>query len=231
MYICSTFNFKNLKIMSKYNQGILGPFSGKVGPVVGAFWKGRYVMRVRPAHMTNPQTEDQMRTRLRLSLLSTFLSPFRETLKIGMKKKMAEFSITAVNAGIKMNQLAVTGSYPAMSVDPATVQLSNGLGFNVETPTMSVAAAGPSVNISWVNNAGVDPTCLDQDRVIVCLRNKTTGQVVMDAVSATRVDQAAAVVTPGSWAGLKAQGFIFTTNVEGDIISPTAYLGEVTINS
>lgn len=217
--------------MSKYNQGILGPFSGKVGPVVGAFWKGRNVMRVRPAHMTNPQTEDQMRVRQRLSILSVFLSPFREALKIGMKKKMAEFAITAVNAGIKMNQLATTGSYPNMSVDPATVQLSNGLGFNVGTPTMAAAAAGQTVNLQWVNNAGIDPTCTDDDLVIFCIRNKSTGQVVMDAVSAIRVDQAAQVACPQSWAGERVQGFVFTTNVDGDIISPTAYMGEVVLNS
>lgn len=217
--------------MSKYNQGILGPFSGKIGPVVGSYWKGRFVMRVRPAHVTNPQTEDQMTIRQRLSVLSTFLTPFKEILKIGMAKKMAEFAITAVNAGIKMNQLSTTGSYPSMTVNASAVQLSNGLGFNVDHPNMQAGAAGQVVNLTWNNNAGVDPTCRDDDWVITAIRNKTTGQVVFDARTNTRLDQAGQVVAPQSWAGAVVQGFMFTQNYAGDIVSPTTYLGEVTLAS
>lgn len=215
--------------MSKYNQGILGPFSGKVGPVVGAFWKGRNVMRIRPAHVTNPQTADQMNVRMRLSILSTFFTPFREVLRIGMAKKIAEFAITPVNAGIKMNQLSTSGSYPTMTVDPTKVQISNGIGFNVDTPTMQAAAAGTAVNLTWVNNAGVDPSARDDDRVVVAIRNKTTGQIEYDASAASRVDQAAMMLAPSSWKGKQVQGFIFTTSLNGDIISPTAYMGEVTL--
>lgn len=215
--------------MSKYNQGILGPFSGKVGPVVGAYWKGRNVMRIRPAHVTNPQTEDQMRVRMRLSILSTFLTPFREVLKIGMAKKMAEFAITAVNAGIKMNQLSTIGNYPSMSVDPTKVQLSNGLGFNVDTPTITAGAAGAVANFSWLNNAGFDPTVNDNDRVFIALRNKETGKVSFNDGAALRVDQAATLAGPVSWKGKTVQGFIFTTNWLGDLVSPTTYVGEVTL--
>ena len=34
--------------MGTYNKGILGAFSGKVGPVVGATWRGKDVMRSLP---------------------------------------------------------------------------------------------------------------------------------------------------------------------------------------
>ena len=34
--------------MGTYNKGILGAFSGKVGPVVGATWRGKEVMRSLP---------------------------------------------------------------------------------------------------------------------------------------------------------------------------------------
>ncbi len=34
--------------MGKYNKGILGAFSGKVGPVVGSSWRGRDVLRSCP---------------------------------------------------------------------------------------------------------------------------------------------------------------------------------------
>jgi hypothetical protein len=41
--------------MGKISKGILGGFSGKIGNVVGATWKGIDYMRIMPASVANPQ--------------------------------------------------------------------------------------------------------------------------------------------------------------------------------
>ena len=41
--------------MGRIKQGILGGFSGKVGTVVGASWKGKAYMRGMPQHYTQAQ--------------------------------------------------------------------------------------------------------------------------------------------------------------------------------
>ncbi len=43
--------------MAKFNDGINGPFKGKVGTVVGATWKGIHYMRSLPSERTSPPTQ------------------------------------------------------------------------------------------------------------------------------------------------------------------------------
>ena len=45
--------------MGIINQGILGGFSGKVGPIVGFRWKSNYYIRARAAKVSNPRTPKQ----------------------------------------------------------------------------------------------------------------------------------------------------------------------------
>ena len=45
--------------MGIINQGILGGFSGKVGPIVGFRWKSNYYIRARAAKVSNPRTPRQ----------------------------------------------------------------------------------------------------------------------------------------------------------------------------
>ena len=48
--------------MGIINQGILGGFSGKVGPIVGFRWKSNYYIRARAAKVSNPRTPKQQTT-------------------------------------------------------------------------------------------------------------------------------------------------------------------------
>ena len=50
---------KKHDIMGIINQGILGGFSGKVGPIVGFRWKSNYYIRARAAKVSNPRTPKQ----------------------------------------------------------------------------------------------------------------------------------------------------------------------------
>ena len=49
--------------MGIINQGILGGFSGKVGPIVGFRWKSNYYIRARAAKVSNPRTPKQQERR------------------------------------------------------------------------------------------------------------------------------------------------------------------------
>jgi hypothetical protein len=60
--------------MGTYNKGILGAFSGKVGPVVGASWRGKDVLRSLPRKGIRVATETQLLQRLKFSTASEFLN-------------------------------------------------------------------------------------------------------------------------------------------------------------
>ena len=63
--------------MGKYNQGILGPFSGKVGSVVGSSWKGvNYIKSLPGPNASNTEAQQKQRSRFKsvVSLASSLMS-------------------------------------------------------------------------------------------------------------------------------------------------------------
>ena len=59
--------------MGIINQGILGGFSGKVGPIVGFRWKSNYYIRARAAKISNPRTPKQQEQRGKFATAFSFL--------------------------------------------------------------------------------------------------------------------------------------------------------------
>ena len=67
--------------MATYNKGILGAFSGKVGPVVGATWRCKYVMRGLPKKGNRLPTEFQQVQRTKFTMVTEFLSGIQPVVK------------------------------------------------------------------------------------------------------------------------------------------------------
>ena len=81
--------------MGTITQGILGGFSGKVGTVIGASWKGISYMRGQAQHVKNPRTAAQTYNRAALQLITDTLRPIIPTLRMTFAKsagKMSEFN-------------------------------------------------------------------------------------------------------------------------------------------
>ena len=76
--------------MGKIKQGILGGFSGAVGPVVGGSWKGIATIKSKPLSVANPKTPGQVAQRGKFSqvvavarlllanLIQTYWNPFAQ---------------------------------------------------------------------------------------------------------------------------------------------------------
>lgn len=82
--------------MGTIKSGVLGGFSGKVGGVVGAAWKGISYMKSLPASVSNPRTAGQVAQRLKMAtivLLSQFiLGAWIRPLCNGVAVKMSGFN-------------------------------------------------------------------------------------------------------------------------------------------
>ena len=63
--------------MATLSKGILGGFSGKVGPVVGATWRGMDVIRSRPKSSRRTPSERQLEQQLKFKLAISFLQPIK----------------------------------------------------------------------------------------------------------------------------------------------------------
>lgn len=66
--------------MATYNDGILGSFSGKVGPVIGSNWRGKSVIRSVPSKSKKPISTAQQLQRDKFKFVLQFLTPLKSIL-------------------------------------------------------------------------------------------------------------------------------------------------------
>ena len=111
--------------MGRIKKGILGSFSGKVGTVVGASWKGVAYMRSLPQKSKTSCTERQASQRTKFAITMGYLTPMAAVLRIGWKlyaRRQSPFnaatSYTLTNA--------IVGAYPDFEIDPSKVLISRG---------------------------------------------------------------------------------------------------------
>ena len=137
--------------MGTIKKGILGAFSGKVGNVVGASWKGIAYMRSLPAHVKNPRTLAQRTQRSKFSLALEVIQPLLPVIKQGWKLHANKQS--AFNAAMSYTIFnAILGEYPDYSVDYSKLIISRG-----NLTGAADFAATPSANgatINWGDNSG-----------------------------------------------------------------------------
>lgn len=112
--------------MGRYKQGILGPFSGKVGSVVGSFWNGVYYMRSLAPHVANPRTEDQVRVRRNFALISETLRPFAFACRLGFVSLSGQSAWSAAVSENWRVQEVAQGSGTWTAIAPADIILTNG---------------------------------------------------------------------------------------------------------
>ena len=207
--------------MANYNQGILGPFSGKVGPVVGSTWKGRQVMKSRPypKKKITPSIL-QARVQQRLTAISNYLRPLGGLISLGMRYVAKAAAVTPRNYATKRNmENSMNLSQGVWSVIPSTIEISEGQFGNVDSVLLSQTAQGFSV--TWTNNGGAyigltaggrEIMLSDRDRVWGVLYNVEKNQTSIPVGGyCFRDDASAAVARPSSWAaGDHVHAYVFT---------------------
>ena len=149
--------------MGTISKGILGGFSGKVGQVVGATWRGVTYMRSIGGKRTGPPTQAQLEQQEKFRLMVAFLRPFASLLSIGFKGYANQQ--TGVNAAVSYNlQNAVLGSSSPYNIDFGRILLSRGDLPGVSGGTAEPLAGG-KVKFTWQNNTGIG-TAKATDRCI-----------------------------------------------------------------
>src|SRR5690606_24884316 len=113
--------FQKIKrIMGSIRKGIQGGFSGKVGNVVGAHWRGIDYMRSLPrVNKGRPVSDEQLEHRLRFAASVAFAKPISYVFNIGYGR-LAKQRATGYNLAVaQIYRDALVGEYPDISVDPA----------------------------------------------------------------------------------------------------------------
>lgn len=211
--------------MGTIKKGILGGFSGKVGNVVGASWKGISYIRSMPASILNPRTEKQLTQRNRFSLMGRQLKTLNPILKVGFKGVTGRGMTTYSTAMAYNIDKAVKGEYPDFAIDYAKLQIAVGPLYPANNA--SAACEDGSLNFVWdgaaVNNA--KPT----DRVMAIACNVNRNEVVYDLDVAARADASASLDLPSAWADDEVETYLVFASDDGSMVSNSLYTGKVMV--
>jgi len=219
--------------MATYQQGIHGRFSGRVGNVVGSSWKGKGVMRIRPASVSNPNTERQLNQRSRFGMAVRLVQANRELVKIGFRPWANGMS--AQNAAVSYNLTnALTGVHPDVSIDFSRVMISRGQLAGVRNLT-SAFTAPDTLTLQWDDNSA-QPNAQAGDMLMVSLFDEEFSIAGIYPVAATRADTTAQLIIPEGWAGRSVQllAFFLAANAVGTAenkqqVSDTSWGGVVAL--
>ena len=148
--------------MGTYQNGILGSFNGKVGPIVGANWKDVNYMRSKGRKTTKGPSLKQLEHRVKFSLVSKFVHKIGALL---MKYYPATSELTSINhAFANIYGKAITGAYPLFELDYSRILISRGELHNCGVPQVRLTGNG-MIEFSWIDNtdnlmANADDRCL-----------------------------------------------------------------------
>ena len=216
--------------MGKIKQGILGGFSGKVGPVIGASWKGKAIMRARALSVHNPNTDAQKHVRAILTLVSKFIGKVNDAVKVGFHNYAV--GVTEQNAAVKTNIAeAVQGTGELVSLDWTKVVLSRGSLPNPNNLSAEAVEDEHDIKVSWKGNTGVTREALATDKVHVVLYNSDRKTALYDSTGERAAAGTTKTVTidhSADWAGDSVQVFLFTTSLDGKLTSESVRITEVT---
>src|SRR5580693_4874522 len=111
--------------MGKLLQGLNGPFSGKVGPVVGYMLGNQSVIRIRPARSKRSLTPKQLHQRKKFALMNDFLKQLQSLMNLTFAN--VAVNMTGYNKAFSYNVMnAIRGFYPDLSIDYSMVLLGRG---------------------------------------------------------------------------------------------------------
>ena len=210
--------------MGTIKKGIIGGFSGRVGPVSGSSWKGKPYMKARPKHMTNPKSAGQLNHRGRFAYTMRFLSPLKVFLRAGFVELAIEK--TAFNAAMSYNyNHAVTGVYPDFDIDYNRLLVSQGTLAGALNPEITATAG--HIHFTWQNNAD-NMEVMDSDKVLLFIYNAARNKTVYVVGGNTRDSGSQSVELPDLFKGDTLHCYIAFQNNDETATSNSQLVGTIT---
>ena len=133
--------------MAKFHHGINGPFSGKLGTVVGATWKGIPYMRSLPIR-TAKATAGEKANRARFTIAQQWLSPLLDFVRVGFKGYTPTVEgFIAAKSYLMKNAMEGTGA--ESHVNPILMKVSFGDLSLSDNIALQLSADKKSLQFNW----------------------------------------------------------------------------------
>ena len=212
--------------MGKITNGILGAFSGRVGQVIGASWKGIDYMRSLPNPSSKPRTDAQKAQTSKMSLFRGFL--------LGIDKMVEKYfqnfaAYTEMNGALSYNmKFAVGGSYPNLVVDFPGLVYAKGELLSCWNPK-GLSKATNTITISWKNRPYSNMSAAEDTISVVMYSTQKKQFHIFESV-AIRSDKSVTLALPEGETSKFLHCYLNFYSENLKISSTNEYLGEVIIN-
>jgi hypothetical protein len=211
--------------MGKYEVGVLGGFTGKVGTVVGSNWRGIEYMRHKGKKSKKPPTEAQLEQQAKFGLGVSFTSTINELL---MKSFRGDDKKTGANTALSLLLFtAITGTYPAFDIDYSQVLVSKGKRPKADLPVATANGSG-AIGYTWSDNALVTADYqLDKTVLVVhCPDLKESIFVIGGAARPTETDS----ISVPNFIGKQVHTWFAFVSPDGQSFSGSTYTGALTVS-
>jgi len=210
--------------MAIINEGVLGGFRGKIGPVVGVSNGNTFYMRSRPGRKTK-QTDKELLNQAKFKLVQNHLEPIKDLVRAGFKDHYTKTGgYRAAFAYNRKHALAAddTGFY----IDPALFRISGGDLPGAENSLVEVN--GGTLKISW-SNATVSGSGSSDQMILLVYQREGSRVLTRTFDGAYRRAESFEVAIPADMAGKEADIYIGFIAADRSAQSDSQYLGRFTL--
>lgn len=210
--------------MGRIKKGILGGFSGKVGAVVGASWRGIDYMRGLPEKSNKPSTPSQLAQQNKMALFRGFLLGVDDIIEKCFQNIQ---KYTPMNDALSYNMLnSVEGTYPEQNIKFMNLLFSKGELRGAWSPK-AFSLESNSIDFSW-ENGNLMPLCATDDQVTLVVYNVGQKEFCKLENAALRGEKTARLVLPKNFKG-STHCYISFYSEGRKLASTTEYLGTVEV--
>ena len=209
--------------MAEFSKGILGGFSGKVGTVVGANWRGKDIMRSLPTKKKREATPAQSAQRAKFKLVVGFMSPLRAI----TSKYFGEYQGTKSRTDLSVShQLmeAVVDNNGVFELDYSKVVITKGVLPSVLI--QSSAIESNELKLTWTSNAGTG-LAKATDKIMVVIYSQSNAMFYVIDGGATRDVGTLTAAIPNGWTAADNSVWLCFVDEDGKYCSTSEYLGEL----
>ncbi|AZI40012.1 hypothetical protein EIB75_09475 [Epilithonimonas vandammei] len=213
--------------MATLSKGILGGFSGKVGPVVGATWRGMDVIRSRPKSSKRTPSEKQLEQQLKFKLAISFLQPIKNIQSrffgsgSGVKSRVNLAVSYTISEAIQM-----VAGLPELIYNKVLITRGELTSFQNAVLTTQ---PGGVLHLEWEDNSTQGDAAPKDQVSIVCYCAELNNWEIYEGI-VMRSDLMADVTLPAYCLGKTMEVYAFLNNEKQTAASTSLYLGQHVVN-
>ncbi len=205
--------------MGKVSAASQNAFSGKVGNLVGATWKGIPYIRTRPDVSNRKLSDGQKKQCTKFGLAVKLARTLLPYIRVGYRTESE--GKTQFNAAISyISKYGITGVAPDFAIDYPSVYVSRGALLPAEGA--QVEREGRQIVFAWTDNSG-DCDAAPTDVALPMVLNTVKQQAVYATEGATRADQGVVLEVPASWATDACVAYLGFAAADGGEVSNSEF--------